>query len=290
MGKASSAKKVARAARAGGKAKGQRRNLGFPIAMVVLVLAGVGLVAVSRDSTTGDGSPALGEHWHAAYGIYICDRFVANLPNYPTPESDEVGIHSHDDGLIHIHPFVAGAAGDKATLGKFFDQVGVKVTDSSLTLPPGAVYKSRKYLEGETTCGGERARVVLAEWEDALKTDEDPEVRTSNIGDQKYDNDRAAYTIAFLPAGETIPPPPSASTILQGASADGGAGQPITGIPPENDLPPEALPPDTGSTEVPGGSVSIPPTEVPPGTDATEPAPTDAPTDTTGAEDGSSSG
>lgn len=219
MGKASSAKKVARAARAGGKTPGQRRNLGFPAAIVVIVLLGVGLVAFARNNAPGGGSPELGEHWHAAYGIFVCDRWVANLPDGPT---DQLGIHTHDDGLIHIHPFLAGAAGRSATLGRFFEQVGMSVTDSSITLPPGDQFGHRAFVKGETTCGGEAARVVMGRWNSAMDASGKPdEVRTSGISGQHLDNDLAAYTIAFLPEGESIPPPPSAATILESATADG---------------------------------------------------------------------
>ena len=66
----------------------------------------------------------LWEHWHSAIGIYVCDRWVSNLSDRGP---DALGIHTHDDGLIHIHPFLAGATGKAATLGKFFDQVGMEV-------------------------------------------------------------------------------------------------------------------------------------------------------------------
>lgn len=221
MGKASSAKKVARAARAGGKTTGQRRNLGFPAAIVAIVILGVGLIAFARQNQPGDGSPALGEHWHAAYGVYVCDRWVANLSDRG---ADTLGIHTHDDGLIHIHPFLAGAAGQSATLGKFFDQVGMKVSDSSITLPPGDVFGERTYKNGETKCGDQDGRVVMAYWEDAQNavTGEPDDVRTSNISGEHFDNDLGAITIAFLPDDvDDVPPPPSAPSILQGATADG---------------------------------------------------------------------
>ncbi|HEV7719736.1 MAG TPA: hypothetical protein VGO60_00545, partial [Iamia sp.] len=158
MGKASSAKKVARAARAGGTTSGQRRNIGFPAAIVAIVVLGVGLIAFARQDQETGGHPALGEHWHAAYGIYVCDRWVANMPDGP---DDPLGIHTHEDGLIHIHPFLASSAGSSANLGKFFDQVGVKVTDSSITLPPGDQFGERVYKNGETKCGDEDGRVVM---------------------------------------------------------------------------------------------------------------------------------
>ncbi|HEU5152027.1 MAG TPA: hypothetical protein VFU19_16140 [Iamia sp.] len=211
---------MARAARAGGTTTGQRRNLGFPAAIVAIVVLGVGLIAFARSDQPGGGSPALGEHWHAAYGVYVCDRWVADLSDRG---QDTLGIHTHADGLIHIHPFLAGAAGRSATLGKFFDQVGMKVTDSSITLPPGDQFGERTYKNGETKCGDEEGRVIMAYWEDAQNATGKPDdVRTSNIAGEHFEQDLGAITIAFLPKGEnTIPPPPSAPGILQAATADG---------------------------------------------------------------------
>ena len=57
---------------------------------------------------------------------------------------------------------------------------------------------------------------------DAQDTDGRPDdVRTSDIGGEHFDNDLGAFTIAFLPEGESIPPPPSAATILEEAVKDG---------------------------------------------------------------------
>ncbi|MGI8940250.1 MAG: hypothetical protein ACR2JF_18935 [Iamia sp.] len=278
MGKASSAKKVARAARAGGTTSGTRKNIAFPAALVVLAVLGVGLVVFARSTNPGDGDPQLGDHWHAAYGIYVCDRWVANVPDRG---ADSLGIHTHDDGVVHIHPFLSGATGDKATLGKFFEQTGIEVGDSSITLPPsdaGLDFDSRKYVNGETTCGGEEARVVSAYWADAATAnDSDPDdVRTSNISGEPFEANGGAYTIAFLPKGADIPPPPTAAQLQELGAADGAPDQPIEQVPTDNELPEGAgtpgdpnpdtetvLPPDGGelpvdppveSTEVPATS------------------------------------
>ncbi len=287
MGKASSAKKVARAARTGGKvSSGTRRNIGFPAAIVVLVVLGVGLVVFARGTNPGDGDPQLGDHWHAAYGVYICDRWVTNLSDRGP---DTLGIHTHDDGIIHIHPFLSGAAGNAATLGKFFDQVGVKVTDSSIELPPGDPYDGRTYEDGETTCDGKAARVVAAEWDDALTADDTPpdDVRTSGISGEHFDGNGAAYTIAFLPEDADIPAPLTASQIEELGAADGGQGQPIEGEPDNSDLPEDAgtetdpsdVPVDpsteTAPVPVPGSETTVP-------AETTAPASTEAPATTAG--------
>ncbi len=260
MGKASSAKKVARAARTGGKVTGQRRNVGFPAAIVAIVILGVGLIAFARESQPGGGSPALGEHWHAAYGIYVCDRWVQNVPDRGP---DTLGIHTHEDGLIHIHPFLAGAAGRSATLGKFFDQTGLKVTDSSITLPPGDVFGERTYKNGETKCGDKDGRVIMAYWEDAQTAGGEPDdVRTSNIGGEHFEKDLGAFTIAFLPEGvDEIPAPPSAPGIVQGAAVDG---------PVDTEANEDATQEDLQDQFQEGGDTSLPAED--PATETTAPA------------------
>lgn len=221
MGKASSTKKIQRAARSGAKtSSGKKRNLLFPGAIALILVVGIGLVAYARSTGPGQGSPKLGEHWHSAFGIYVCDRWVTNLSDRGP---DTLGIHTHDDGLIHIHPFLAGATGKSATLGKFFDQVGMEVSNGEITLPPGEDFESRVYKDGETTCDGEEGRVVLAGWEDARDVEGDPELITRGISGVHFDNDFQAFTLAFVPEGEDVPPPPSAGTIEQGATVDGGA-------------------------------------------------------------------
>src|SRR4051794_10910205 len=136
MGKASSAKKVARAARAGGSHTGQRRQLGFPVAVGLVIILGLLMVTFARQSNQAAADstnpPKRGDHWHASYGIYICDRFITDVADNG---EDKLGVHTHQDGLIHIHPFSTAAAGKQANLGKFFDQTGMKVTDSEIKLP-----------------------------------------------------------------------------------------------------------------------------------------------------------
>lgn len=271
MGKASSSKKVARAARAGGKVTGQRRNLGFPAAIVAIVVLGAGLVTFARNSNPAEGSPTLQDHWHAAVGVYVCDRWVQNLPDGPT---DPLGIHTHDDGLVHIHPFVGGATGRNATLDKFLEQVGLQVSDSSITLPAGDQFGERQYKNGQTMCGDEPGRVVLGVWDDAQNAEgNDPDdVRTSGIGGQHFDNDSAAYTIAFLPKGEDIPPPPSAADIASLGAADGAPSEPVSGQPEESERGDETtVPADSGAE----GTEPSDATE--PASSDSEPASTEAP-------------
>ena len=48
---------------------------------------------------------------------------------------DPGGIHTHQDGVIHIHPFQTATTGRNARLSDFFGQTGLEVTSSKIELP-----------------------------------------------------------------------------------------------------------------------------------------------------------
>src|SRR5439155_2030283 len=149
MGKASSTKKVARAARTGGgrTARGTGGSLVWPALIGVVVVLGVILIGISRSEISGASTPPrIGkDHWHAAIGFYDCDHF---LPNEAQFENSE-GLHTHGDGLIHLHPFSTAVAGKNATLGKYFELAGIKFSSTeavfgNTTLRDGAKCGSKK--------------------------------------------------------------------------------------------------------------------------------------------------
>ncbi len=130
MGKASSAKKVARAQRAGGRGSrgGQRRSLLFPATITIVCVLGVALIFYARSQDEAEAlEPGLTDHWHAAYGIDICGTLAAARQ---TNDADPNGIHTHGDGVMHIHPGAAqqvARAGEDATLGVFMSASGGRV-------------------------------------------------------------------------------------------------------------------------------------------------------------------
>jgi hypothetical protein len=210
MGKASSSKKVARAARAGTTHKGaERRALGFPLAIVVTVLLGSSLVLYARGNRNDSVEPQIGTHWHAAYGIWNCDHWEPAL-NDPTDSNgqsiDPNGIHTHGDGIIHIHPFNSSAAGTRAKMGVFFNTEKVKASDTKIELPSGVV------LEDGAQCNGKSASLEAARWivDDPNSS---PEIVKSGIKDLRFRQDREAFTIALIPDGDTIPQPESIPTL-----------------------------------------------------------------------------
>lgn len=210
MGKASSAKKVARAARAGQTASSsERRELGFPITIAVILVLGVLLVGWARTQRDASAAPTISDHWHSAYGVYDCT--TGGFQDPILDESDADGIHTHGDGLIHIHPFNSSATGDNATMGVFLDVIGASITEDAITFP------DRDPLEAGVECDGEEAIIQVLRF-DADNTDISPEVITSDFDDIKFRKNREAFTIALAPEGADLPLPPTVGVSLDTVS------------------------------------------------------------------------
>lgn len=77
----------------------------------------------------GTSQPASGDHWHARYAFVVCDEAQPDAPFW------EAGVHTHGDGIIHIHPFTAAEAGRGARLVKWFEYGGGILTDDTVRLP-----------------------------------------------------------------------------------------------------------------------------------------------------------
>jgi len=92
---------------------------------------------VQRPATTARG-PFIGrDHWHALYAVFICGQ---RQPNFPTWEA---GVHTHADGVIHIHPFIPSEEEEGARLTKWFEYGGGLLTLSEMRMPGGdQVYRN----------------------------------------------------------------------------------------------------------------------------------------------------
>jgi hypothetical protein len=239
MGKASSAKKVARVARAGGSPSAPKRQLAFPLSILAIVVVGAVLVVVARGANqeAAAESPRVGEHWHAAYGIYVCDTF---LPAGTDLGPDTTGLHTHNDGVAHLHPFVNGYAGRNATLGGFGEMVGLSFGSGSFT------YLDTTYDDGYD-CGGQPGEVSVHVWP-ADDPDAAATVVTDDMGSVRFDEDRLAVTIAVAPAGAEIPRPPSVPELDRLSDVPGGG---VTSPVPEGADPDVEEAPATDTTAAP---------------------------------------
>lgn len=246
MGKASSTKKVARAASTGGgRTRRGARPWGWYGAMIVVALLGSLLILTSRNDRQAALNPLKsakprppaaakgfsGDHWHAAYGIYACDQF---LPSISSPE-DPLGIHTHDDGIVHIHPFRAASAGRKATFGIFAKAVGLNVSEDSVQAPGGTKYENgdkcgdkkgqlKVFLNGDERRGDpkdirlrDRDKLVIAFVAEGTKVPEDPP-STPNL-DNLNDVGPTATTIVSPPISVTPGSTPGDSTAPSSTTA-----------------------------------------------------------------------
>ena len=246
MAQPSSSKKVQRAARAAAASKGarERRELGFPLMLAAVMVLGLALVFVARSSRAPAEAPRVShDHWHSAYAISDCDRF---LPAF-TSRADPDGIHSHQDGVIHIHPWNSSASGDDADLDVFFESMGARVTDQEISGP------GIDDLEAGSDCNGEPTEIRSVRFS-RITVDPDAdepisglsdvyeavEEFTDDFGDMRLLEDLEAFTFARVPAGAEVPPPPEdrLQTALRASVGNLVSSGPQTDVDP-TDAPPE---------------------------------------------------
>jgi hypothetical protein len=229
----------------------------FPAAIGAIVLAGSAMVGLAwsdhRDQASSVPPVANKDHWHAAYGIYVCGEWQPAIPTYENPD----GIHTHGDGVIHIHPFSAAAAGENARLGKFLDSAGVTLTDSELKIG------DKTWKEGDDKCDGKEAELVVARWENVQTTDKEPALLHSDFGDTRFREDGEGFTIAFVPTDEAngkgdtdIPKPESASQLAELGSADASNPSGASTTAPEGSTTTAA---GGSTTTAPGGATTTAP-------------------------------
>jgi hypothetical protein len=162
---------------------------------MLLVLVGGGaliaLAATNKPQVTRGAIP--GEHWHAAYKIFICGKSVTN---YPTVEGE---IHSHGDGFMHIHPSTPAASGSNATFRTFLQLYETTLaTDdkgrNTLTFPDGT-----KYRDGDR-CPNDHKRY------DLTLTNKGKAYHGDLGGFLPHDGD--SIVLAFGPEGKRLMPNP----------------------------------------------------------------------------------
>jgi len=118
------------------------RRLLTVIVPAAAALAVFGILVATVFEATGSsapsGPPLTGDHWHARYAFVVCDEIQPNAPTW-----EGAGIHTHGDGIIHIHPFTREEEGRGARLVKWFEYGGGVLTDDEVRLPgDGTTYRN----------------------------------------------------------------------------------------------------------------------------------------------------
>lgn len=255
MGKASSSKKVARAAGIGGGRVSRRQTpWGYYGIIILIVILGVVTTVASRQrrdseiNSAGNAAPAVGTTWHEGYAVYECGKFVNAIS---TKAPDPEGITTRTPGVITIAPTVKAAAGKNATLGKFADAVGMKLNAASLQVPGGHLY-----IDGNT-CNGKPGHVYVKQF--AGPTDTVGQLFNGGKGQLAKLNpaqvpltDNYLLTIAFVPSSDatSIPAPPApvvsaVKTFMAQESSSSSTSTPSTGATSPSTAAPAATTPTT---------------------------------------------
>ena len=189
-----------------------RRRLAVGATVVVVLLTGLATRSASRSDSPSDARPAgtmrTGEdnseierppgargfyHWHVAYGVYACDEY---LPFLEDPGRDPHGIHTHGDGVIHVHPFDRQGEGATAKLSSFEELVGV-------TFDENRIYYDGKAFETGDDCNGTPGDVRFLV---------NGKERAGDPSSYRF-RDCDVIVVAFAEPGSVIPPLPWASTL-----------------------------------------------------------------------------
>lgn len=254
----------------------------FPFLVALVLVLGIGTIVYARQSQPAFDSapPTTDDHWHVAYGFYLCGEWYQLQGNLETPGSDEIvryqrtGVHSHDDGVIHWHAFTSAAVGKRAKLGLFLDNYGVDLTDDEVKFPTGQPVHSEtgapaleEYVEGETECDGENAELQVVVWNNPEEAG-DGTTYIANFDEIRVSKNSLVFSIAFAPRDDDIPMPPWAAQLEELGAVDTDLTEPGTTTPDGSLVPTVSSVPATGDT-------------VATDTESTEPS-TTSPTSSTG--------
>jgi hypothetical protein len=225
MGKASRTKRRRAAVRS---AKRARNNNAWYALTALVVIAGIALVVYSKATQPAAVGPYVTNqndasdphnkdaHWHAALGVYDCDHWMGdgsgegiwNWPGVATVNGQQspgrvgtnlyAGLHSHDDGIIHMEPSAEEEAGKHATVGRYFDYGGWKLSST------GYDFLGTKVKDGDK-CGNVPGTLQweVAKFNGNVNGKQSYTVKTGNPGAWKLHNNEIVV-IAFLPQGKTI--------------------------------------------------------------------------------------
>jgi hypothetical protein len=267
----SSTKKAAKLAQSGSgkKVRFQGGTL-FPVVVTIVIVLGISLVVYARQSqpsVDASGPPLVSDHWHHAYGFYLCDTWFQLEGDAEQQGSENFtqyarsGVHSHDDGLIHWHPFTSAAVGSNARLGVFLDTYGVELSSDRIEFPESQQVPLENQLaamdpprediltwEDGDTCtvdGSEvEGAVKVVVWNNFTDTD-DGTTYIADFDNIRLDRDQMVVVMAFVPDDTDVSMPPWAPELPALGEIDSVVVDPNDPTSPDG-----SAPVDTTDTEV----------------------------------------
>jgi len=181
-------------------------NMGIALVAVVGIALLVWTVASRRESADAAPRPGneatgeAGDHWHASLDVNVCGQWLPPAPEFEAKAGNSqvrVGIHSHADGLIHIHPFNSSESGSNATVGRFLDYGGWSASSDSLDLWPADGKRVQEKNGDECTQpDGTKQKGTLTWYVNGKKQSGDPS--------DYQPKDQNKIVLAFEPAGTTL--------------------------------------------------------------------------------------
>jgi hypothetical protein len=239
VGRASSQKKVARAATTGGgRTPGASQSFGWYATLGIVLLLGIFLVAFSRNEELNRGQAAAAktatppkldsDSWHSSFGVYICDHWAPSVPLFETAD----GITTLGDGVINIRPYTPKASGSNATLSVFVNAAS-KIGDGTFKLTSSEL----KYL----AVPGDTNPLDSKDWHNGDKCPDGKSGRvqfTVNGKVQKGNptswrlRDGDYLDVGFVPSGQTLPSNPNEKKALSSTpTAAPATATPTTTVP-----------------------------------------------------------
>ena len=216
----------------GGKTYRGQTPVNYYAALVIICVVGFALIVVSRyqlshTSASSSGPPTTQQVWHAALGIDICGTIEPNLP--ASTNKSQTGLIADGNGVLTIAPKNSSESGANATLGKFVQGYkGLQLTNSTIQYPGKPVYSNGQFCPKGTPDAGKAGVVIVYQWpnftsKSGSQTPGDPQSLLFTNGQ--------LITMAFVPAGTTIPKPPSQAITNLITAANSGPTVPSTTAP-----------------------------------------------------------
>jgi hypothetical protein len=154
-------------------------------------------------------------HLHAAFGVYVCGKYLPNRDG--SAEPDPEGVHLHDDGLIHIHPFAKTA---KPTVDTFLRWARIRLVDAqTLSMPayktyvganqPAQTYRVADNCKGSTD-PARKGRAALYQF--------DKDGKATLLEASALLRDDMVIAVAVHGGNEPLPPPPPSIANLSAPS------------------------------------------------------------------------